>query len=136
MAKLKTFRDKNGMSAAVYTQITDVEIESNGLMTYDRQIKKDAFYFYKANWNSAPTLYLADRRYTRRTQLVTVITAYSNLPEVELFLTGQSLGRQRPSATRVARWEQVTLRPGPNQVQLRGKSGGKTLEDRATWVLN
>ena len=38
---LKGFRDRNGLSAAVYTQITDVEIESNGLMTYDRVLKVD-----------------------------------------------------------------------------------------------
>ena len=31
-----------GLSAAVYTQTTDVEIETNGLMTYDRQIIKIA----------------------------------------------------------------------------------------------
>ncbi|MEL6671851.1 MAG: FN3 associated domain-containing protein [Bacteroidota bacterium] len=30
----------SGMSAAVYTQITDVETETNGLMTYDRKITK------------------------------------------------------------------------------------------------
>ena len=38
---LKRFRDRDGLSAAVYTQITDVEIESNGLMTYDRLLKVD-----------------------------------------------------------------------------------------------
>ncbi len=38
---LKTFRDRDGLSAAVYTQIADVEIESNGLMTYDRILKVD-----------------------------------------------------------------------------------------------
>ena len=31
-----------GLAAAVYTQTTDVEIETNGLMTYDRQIIKIA----------------------------------------------------------------------------------------------
>jgi hypothetical protein len=35
-AMLKNFRDNNGLSAAVYTQITDVETEVNGLLTYDR----------------------------------------------------------------------------------------------------
>ncbi len=30
----------NGLSAAVYTQTTDVEIEVNGLMTYDRKVVK------------------------------------------------------------------------------------------------
>lgn len=36
---LKTFI-ANGCSAAVYTQTTDVEIEVNGLMTYDRKVIK------------------------------------------------------------------------------------------------
>ena len=31
---------KRGMSAAIYTQTTDVEIETNGLMTYDRKVIK------------------------------------------------------------------------------------------------
>ena len=30
-----------GLSAAVYTQTTDVEIEVNGLLTYDRELKFD-----------------------------------------------------------------------------------------------
>jgi len=31
---------RKGLSAAVYTQTTDVEIETNGLMTYDRKVIK------------------------------------------------------------------------------------------------
>ncbi|GHB56220.1 beta-galactosidase [Persicitalea jodogahamensis] len=31
---------KKGLSAAVYTQTTDVEVETNGLMTYDREVIK------------------------------------------------------------------------------------------------
>jgi len=46
------FKDDPGLSAAVYTQTTDVETETNGLMTYDRKIIKlnpgDA---YKINTN-------------------------------------------------------------------------------------
>jgi beta-galactosidase/beta-glucuronidase len=33
-------KEKNGLSAAVYTQTTDVEGEINGLMTYDREVIK------------------------------------------------------------------------------------------------
>jgi len=33
-------KKKNGLSAAVYTQTTDVESEINGLMTYDREVIK------------------------------------------------------------------------------------------------
>ncbi|MCK7555383.1 beta-galactosidase [Chitinophaga sedimenti] len=32
---------KQGLSAAVYTQTTDVEVEINGLMTYDRKVMKN-----------------------------------------------------------------------------------------------
>ena len=38
--ELVRFRDFFGMGGAVYTQITDVEIEINGLMTYDRAVVK------------------------------------------------------------------------------------------------
>ena len=39
--KLNSFVDK-GLSAAVYTQTTDVEVEVNGLMTYDRKVIKNS----------------------------------------------------------------------------------------------
>ena len=47
--KLRQYRDENGLCAAVYTQITDVEIEINGLMTYDRKLKVDPELIAKAN---------------------------------------------------------------------------------------
>jgi len=37
---IHTFVRENGLSATVYTQTTDVETETNGLMTYDRKINK------------------------------------------------------------------------------------------------
>jgi hypothetical protein len=40
IAKLFPLIDEKGLSAAVYTQTTDVEIEVNGLMTYDRELVK------------------------------------------------------------------------------------------------
>ncbi|HEY6951797.1 MAG TPA: glycoside hydrolase family 2 TIM barrel-domain containing protein, partial [Bacteroidota bacterium] len=49
-----------------------------GLVTYDRKTKKDAFYFYKANWSDEPTLYFTSRRFTIRTNHVTDVKVYSN----------------------------------------------------------
>ena len=40
---------KSQLSAAVYTQLTDVETELNGYMTYDRVIKSDVDKLYAAN---------------------------------------------------------------------------------------
>ncbi len=44
------FKTNNGLSAAVYTQITDVETELNGLLTYDRVVTKpDATKTFESN---------------------------------------------------------------------------------------
>ena len=39
-AELSDFISNHGLSAAVYTEITDVEIELNGMLTYDRKVLK------------------------------------------------------------------------------------------------
>jgi beta-galactosidase/beta-glucuronidase len=40
VSKLFPLIDEKGLSAAIYTQTTDVEVEVNGLMTYDREVVK------------------------------------------------------------------------------------------------
>jgi len=61
-----------------------------GLITFDRKIKKDAFYLYKAYWNKEDKfVYLAGRRYEKRELANQVITVYSNLPEVSLYQNGR-----------------------------------------------
>ncbi|MEK3890810.1 FIMAH domain-containing protein [Bacillus sp. FSL K6-3431] len=41
--RIKQYKQNPGLSAAVYTQITDVEGELNGLLTYDRKVEKVDF---------------------------------------------------------------------------------------------
>jgi hypothetical protein len=49
------FIKENGLSATIYTQTTDVETETNGLMTYDRKINKMGIEnVFKANHNIIP----------------------------------------------------------------------------------
>ena len=68
-----------------------------GLVTMDRKYKKDAFYAYKA-WlvspEDDPFVHLCGKRYIDRVEDVTKVTVYSNLPEVELFANGVSLGKK------------------------------------------
>ena len=64
-----------------------------GLMTFDRKYKKDAFYAYKAWLSDEPFVHLCGKRYVDRVEDVTKVTVYSNLPEVELFANGESLGK-------------------------------------------
>ena len=65
-----------------------------GLMTFDRKYKKDAFYAYKAWLSDDPFVHLCSKRYVDRVEDVTKVTVYSNLPEVELFANGVSLGKK------------------------------------------
>ncbi len=65
-----------------------------GLVTFDRKYKKDAFYAYKAWLSDIPFVHICGKRYVDRVEDVTKVTVYSNLPEVELFANGESLGKQ------------------------------------------
>jgi len=68
-----------------------------GLVTIDRKYKKDAFYAYKA-WLVSPEVdsfvHLCGKRYVDRVEDVTKVTVYSNLPEVELIVNGESIGKK------------------------------------------
>ncbi len=51
-----------------------------GLVTFDRQLRKDAFYLYKAAWNkTSPFVHLCGKRYANRAEEETEIKVYSNL---------------------------------------------------------
>lgn len=63
-----------------------------GLVTIDRKYKKDAFYAYKAWLSDVPFVHICSKRYIDRVEDVTKVKVYSNLPAVELFANGVSLG--------------------------------------------
>ncbi len=65
-----------------------------GLVTIDRKYKKDAFYAYKAWLSDDPFVHICGKRYVDRVEETTKVTVYSNLPEVELFVNGTSLGKK------------------------------------------
>lgn len=65
-----------------------------GLVTFDRKIKKDAFYIYKAYLSREPFVHLCGRRYIDRAESETEIKVYSNQPEVCLLVDGKEFDRQ------------------------------------------
>ena len=65
-----------------------------GLVTFDRKYKKDSFYAYKAWLTTDPFVHVCGKRYVDRVEDVTKVTVYSNLPEVELFVNGVSIGKK------------------------------------------
>lgn len=62
-----------------------------GLVTFDRQTRKDAFYLYKAAWNKEPMLHICGSRYIERAEDVTEVKVYSNAGEVSLYIDGKLL---------------------------------------------
>jgi beta-galactosidase len=108
-------------------------INDKGLVTYDRRLRKDAFYFYKAQWSAEPVLHLASRRFVARTEPRTEVKAYSNAPQVELWLNGVSQG-VRASEERICRW-QVELAEGENRLAVRAATAAGELTDTCVWTL-
>lgn len=113
-----------------------VGINDKGLVSFDRRTRKDAFYFYKANWNKEiPLLYLAERRCTRRTRPVQTFMAFTNQPEAELFVNGTSCGHAKTDSLGTVRWNGVRLRPGQNEIRVVSGRGTHQLTDCYTCTL-
>ena len=94
-------------------------INDKGLVTFDRKVRKDAFYFYKANWNrEKPMLYLTGKRNTVRTQRLQTITAFTNQAGAELFVNGKSYGKTTPDSYAILEWKNVELQPGENEIKV------------------
>lgn len=104
-----------------------------GLLTYDRKTKKDAFFFYKANWNPEPMVYITSRRFVRRTNPQTDVKVYSNLSEVTLYVNGKKQGTMKPDEMRRIIWKDIKLDKGQNDIRVEGKSGKTIQVDTCVW---
>jgi beta-galactosidase len=109
-------------------------INDKGLVTSDRKIRKDAFYFYKAKWTTDPFVYITSRRHTERTDPNTPVKIYSNCDSVELKVNGQSLG-SKTETSRVFKWFSVQLNPGLNTIEATATRDSKTYFDKCEWML-
>ena len=91
-----------------------------GLITYDRKTKKDAFYVYQAFWTTTPMVHICGKRFRNRAPGERDITVFTNQPQVELILNGQSLGIRQADRHRVI-FENVPLSDGENAVTVRAQ---------------
>jgi len=106
-----------------------------GLVSYDRRTRKDAFYFYKANWSGEPVLHIDGSRFAVRTKEALNIKVYSNASEVELILNGTRLGR-KSSTDHIFRWSDAHLVRGENRVEAEARIDGKRITDGCTWTYH
>lgn len=111
-------------------------INDKGLVTYDRKEKKDAFYFYKANWNPEPMLHLCDKRFKERNHTNVNIKVYTNLKEATLYLNGRKVSRLKRDDYNRIEWKGVTLQLGKNTIKVETKKGKVLLNDSCIWRVN
>lgn len=106
-----------------------------GLITFDRKTKKDAYYWYKANWSKDPVLHITQRRNDRRERRLTSVTVYSNTGMPRVTLNGRDLGTPRQGTTGVHYvFDGVTLDDGRNVICASvAADGGQLLSDTVTW---
>lgn len=108
-----------------------------GLVTFDRKIKKDSYFWYKANWSKDPVLYLTQRRNWDREKKETSVTVYSNIGTPKVYLNGKELAGIREGYTPVHYIiDNVTLDMGKNIVKTVVVKDGKTYEDEIEWMYS
>lgn len=110
-------------------------INDKGLVTHDRKVKKDAFYFYKANWNPEPMVYIAGRRSVNRVKPVTEVQIFSNCAEVTLKVNGQIIKKMQPDGVKVCIFKDIRLKKGENNIEVSAKNGKRVITDACCWIL-
>ena len=110
-------------------------INDKGLVTHNRKVKKDAFYFYKANWNPEPMVYIAGRRSVNRVKPVTEVQVFSNCAEVTLKVNNQLAGKMQPDGVKVCVFKDIRLNKGKNMIEVSAKNGKKVVTDACCWIL-
>jgi beta-galactosidase len=106
-----------------------------GLVTYDRKTRKDAFFWYRANWTTAPFVYITSRRFTPRTTATVTVKVYSNMDSVRLQVNGTSYA-PTAGADHIFQWTNVALGAGANTVTATGTSGTASQTDTVNWTRN
>jgi beta-galactosidase len=104
-----------------------------GLVTYDRNTRKDSFYWYKANWTNTSFVYITSRRWTQRTAAQTTVKIYGTADSARLTHNGTVIST-KTSADHIYTWP-ITLTRGQNTITVTGTRAGQTYSDTVTWTL-
>ena len=98
-----------------------------GLVTFDRQTKKDSFYLYKSYWNAEPMVHICSKRFVERKKNRITVKAYSNQPSLQFYCNGELVATKEADHVFTCK---IDLKDGENEI--RAVVGD--LEDKATFV--
>jgi beta-galactosidase len=114
-------RDEGGMKG----------INQKGLVTFDRKVKKDAFYLYKAYWSKEPFVKIAGSRFLKRHQKNNDIVVLSNLVTLKLYRNGELISQVESSAP-MTTFKSVEFSAGENLIEVQGLTvDGTIFKDEA-----
>ncbi len=94
---------------------------NKGLVTFDRQLRKDSFYIYKAYWTQEPFVHICSRRFKERAEETTQVKIYSNCEQVAITVNGEKMGSV--SGSHIFVFDRVPLTMGENIIQAIGFCG-------------
>ena len=103
---------------------------NKGLITYDRKIKKDAFYMYKAHWSDEKFVHITSKRFVDRVDDEIIVKVYSNCNKVTLYANGYEIDT-KASNSKVFIFENIALHDGINEIKVISDDNGVILEDKA-----
>lgn len=119
-------------SSTVRQEGDATDINDKGLVSFDRKVRKDAFYYFKAQWSDAAVVHINGRRYVRRAYPVTDVRVYSNAQRVSLSRNGAAIGDAR-CVQRVCVIAGVKLDAGANRLVARAQFPTGAVEDALDW---
>lgn len=88
---------------------------NKGLVTFDRKIKKDSFFIYKAFWSSEKFVHLCSRRFADRTNESVTLKVYSNCDSVTLVVNDHET--ETKSCNKIFIFDNVKLNTGENKIR-------------------
>ena len=93
-------------------------INAKGLVTYDRNARKDAFYYYKAKWSEEKFLHICSKRFVNRAKESIEIKVYTNLSDAVLYVDEKEFGSGTNDGNGRIVFSDVPLHEGENRIKV------------------
>ncbi len=101
---------------------------TKGLVTYDRKLKKDSFFYYKSKWSKEKVLHICSKRYENRADDYIDVKVYTNAKEVTLELNGNEI-LTGPTSNCTYTFKHVPLLDGENKICVYANIDGECIKD-------
>lgn len=92
------------------------KVNGKGLVTADRKIKKDAFYYYKAKWSEEKFVHICSKRFVNRLEDTIDIKVFTNCETATLLLNGRECIEASNNGNATIIFENIRLESQVNDI--------------------